>query len=235
MRLDRYLSHATGISRTQAHRIIKIAEVQINGSIVTSAKVNVEPGQKVTMSGQAVALPTPIYLMLNKPGGYVCATEDSSHPIVLDLLRDSEFTPHPTDPLQIVGRLDLDTTGLLLLTTDGRWNHKITSPNRHCAKVYRVTLAEPLKDIQRHSLEAGILLRGEKAPTLPCVIQVIEPTCVDITINEGKYHQVKRMFAAVGNHVVRLHRYRVGEIELDGSLAPGCFRRLSADEINHFQ
>lgn len=169
--------------------------------------------------------------MLNKPTGCVSATTDAAHPTALDLLQ-GEPRHHE---LQIAGRLDMDTTGLLLLTDDGDWNHRLTSPVHQCQKVYRVQLREPITTDAVARLQAGIVLRGEKRPTRPAVVRITD--CehqreVLLTILEGKYHQVRRMFAALGNLVVSLHREQVSGITLDPALLPGEYRRLTPEEVS---
>jgi 16S rRNA pseudouridine516 synthase len=168
----------------------------------------------------------PRYFMLNKPEGYVCSTDDPDHPTVLYFL--DEPVAHK---LHAAGRLDIDTTGLVLMTDDGQWSHRITSPRHHCEKTYLVTLESPVSDDTAEHFAKGVQLHNEKDLTKPAVLEVITPTEVRLTISEGRYHQVKRMFAAVGNHVVGLHRERIGAIELDPDLAPGEYRPLTEEEI----
>lgn len=134
--------------------------------------------------------------------------------------------------LHIAGRLDADTTGLVLITDDGRWSFNITRPNQGCEKVYRVGLSRPIADDVAIKFEQGIQLQGEKKLTAPAILDVISQKEVLLTITEGKFHQVKRMFAAVGNRVVSLHRERIGQINLD--VAIGQWRYLSTDEIASF-
>ncbi|MCW8994509.1 MAG: pseudouridine synthase, partial [Psychromonas sp.] len=131
------------------------------------------------------------------------------------------------------GRLDADTTGLTLITDDGQWSHQITSPRRKCAKRYRVTLAQPLADNAVERFKEGIQLKSENQPCLPATLIRLSETEVLLTISEGKYHQVKRMFAALGNHVISLHREQIGKIELDKNLAAGEWRYLTEDEVNN--
>ena len=133
--------------------------------------------------------------------------------------------------LHAAGRLDIDTTGLVLMTDDGQWSHRITSPRHHCEKTYLVELENPLEEGVAEQFAKGVQLHNEKDLTKPAVLEVITPTEVRLTISEGRYHQVKRMFAAVGNHVVGLHRERIGDITLDASLEPGEYRPLTEDEI----
>ncbi len=173
-----------------------------------------------------MTLPGQLYLMLNKPAGLLSATTDAAQPVVTDLLPDDlAARVHP------VGRLDLDTTGLLLLTSDGQWSHCITSPRHHCPKTYRITLAEPLSDEGQRQLESGLQLRNDDNATRPAAVERLSDRIVDLTITEGRYHQVKRMVAAVGNHVEALHRHRIGSLSLDDSLATGAFRHLTDPEI----
>ena len=164
--------------------------------------------------------------MLNKPHGYVCSTDDPDHPTILYFL--DEPVAHK---LHAAGRLDIDTTGLVLMTDDGQWSHRITSPRHHCEKTYLVALESPLAEGTAELFAKGVQLHNEKDLTKPAVLEVITPTEVRLTISEGRYHQVKRMFAAVGNHVVGLHRERIGDIQLDESLAPGEYRPLTEAEI----
>ena len=138
------------------------------------------------------------------------------------------------EKLHIAGRLDCDTTGLLLLTDDGQWSHRVTSPKHKCEKTYRVWLDDPIADDVAEQFAEGVMLRGEKAETLPAQMDVVDEKEVLLTIHEGKYHQVKRMFAAVGNKVVGLHRETVGELVLDETLEPGEYRELTAEEIALF-
>ncbi len=227
MRLDRFLSQHTDYSRLQIHQLIKAARVAINNETARSPDYRLREYDVVTLDGTRIQ-PTPLrYIMLNKPAGYVCANTDSEHPVVLDLL--DEPRKHE---LQIAGRLDMDTTGLVLLTDDGQWNHRITSPRQECAKTYLVTTADPIDHSAIASFAQGVQLRGEKHLTRPAHLELLDSRTAHLTIYEGKYHQVKRMFAATGNRVVQLHRERIGPIVLDSTLAPGEYRALTPIEIN---
>lgn len=227
MRLDRFLSNNLNISRSQASQWIKGGLVTVNGATATSGALNLPENAQVTARGEPVSACGPLYLMLHKPAGFVCANTDGNHPTVLDLLPQKLLGRYRD--IQIAGRLDVDTTGLVLITSDGQWNHRMTAPGRSTGKTYRVTLAEPISQEAIALLEQGLMLRGEDKPTLPCTIQLLDDHCVNITLHEGRYHQVKRMFATVGNRVTALHRWRVGQLEL-GDLAAGEYRELSADE-----
>ncbi len=228
MRLDAYLSRCTPLSRKEARRAIMAGRVSVAGQPVKKAAEPVPSNAQVTLDGQAVSLPGHVYLMLNKPAGLLSATTDAVQPVVNDLLPEELATRvHP------VGRLDLDTSGLLLMTSDGQWSHRITSPRHHCPKTYRVTLAEPLSEEARQLLETGVQLRNEDQPVRPASVVLVSERMIDLTVTEGRYHQVKRMLAAVGNHVEALHRHRIGTLELDPTLAAGSFRHLTEAEVQN--
>ncbi len=226
MRLDRYLSQATALSRAQAQRAIRNGAVTVNGAPAHDPALHLVPAAQVALDGQPLTLTGPRYFMLHKPAGYLCATQDGAHPTVLDLLHEPR-----RNELHIAGRLDLDTTGLVLLSDDGNWSHRITAPRRECPKRYRVTLAEDLVAGVAGRFTEGVLLKGEEKPTRPAQLEIVSAREVFLTIHEGKYHQVKRMFAAVGNHVIALHRVSIGAIVLDPALPPGGYRPLRPEEI----
>jgi len=230
MRLDKYLSQATGLSRSQVRKLIKLGEAWVDGKAINNAAYTVNEQARISLSGDLIPPPASRYFMLYKPTGYVCANKDHDHPTVIDLLWQE---PRP-DNLQIAGRLDSDTTGLVLITDDGQWNHRVTSPRTKTPKTYRVQLARPLVTQQVEQLQQGVLLRQEKQRTRPATLAITSPRDVRITISEGRYHQVKRMFAAVGNHVEALHREQIGLLSLDPALEPGEYRALSKTEVACF-
>lgn len=230
MRLDFFLAHSTGLSRKQVKILIGKGAVRVAGEPRPKANTKVSEGQAVWLHEELVQLPGHRYLMLHKPDGVVCSTEDGEHRTVLDLVpAELRRDLHPA------GRLDRDTTGLVLLTSDGEWSHRLTSPNRACAKRYRVSCADPVSEEDLEALRNGMLLRGEDKPTLPALAERVSASVLLLSITEGRYHQVKRMMAARGNKVVGLHREKIGEILLDATLAPGDFRPLSEDEIRSIQ
>lgn len=229
MRLDKFVSHATGLPREISKRLIRKRQVQVNGTMVSNAAFQVEDTDSVTMEGETLHIPGPRYLMLHKPIGVVCATEDGDHPTVLDLIEDMD-----TEGLSIGGRLDIDTTGLVLLSDDGQWLHRVTSPRHLFSKVYRATLQEPLDQQTIDSFATGMLLRGEDKPTAPAQCEALPDNGARVTLNEGRYHQVKRMFAACGNHVLSLHREKIGAVALDDALTEGEYRVLTETEIKSF-
>lgn len=232
MRLDKFLHNTLGISRSQASQILKSGSVTINDKIEKSGAYKLTETDVVKMDGETLVdhFSQATYVMLHKPEGYVCTNDDPVHPCVTRLLND---IPNARD-LHSAGRLDVDTTGLVLLTNDGQWSHRVTSPRKECGKTYRVWLADPVGKDTCQRFANGILLRNEIHMTRPAKLTLITPTEVLLTIHEGKYHQVKRMFAAEGNKVVRLHREAIGQIELDATLAEGEYRLLSVDEIALF-
>lgn len=205
--------------------MIRSGAVSLAGSPIREPAALIHEDSTVLCAGQPIQARRKRYLMLNKPAGVVCSTRDGEHRTVLDLL-DQATGLHP------VGRLDLDSTGLVLLTDDGDWSHAITAPRRRCAKIYRIGLAAPLEPRAVACLCQGVLLRGDPRPTLPAQLVRLDERSWRITISEGRYHQVKRMLAAVGNRVESLHREQIGAIRLDPALAPGDYRPLTPAEID---
>lgn len=230
MRLDKFLAEQTGLTRSQAAKVLRQGAVEINGEIEKSGAVKVSPADEIIFDGERLEwVVGNQYFMLNKPQNCVCSHDDGDYPTVY------HFFDYPlAGRLHTAGRLDADTTGLVLLTDDGQWSHRITSPKHHCEKTYLVTLADPVESHYQTACEQGILLRGEKAPTKPAKLEILDDYNVNLTISEGRYHQVKRMFAALGNKVVALHRWRVGNVVLDEQLEEGEFRPLTEEEIASF-
>lgn len=228
MRLDKFLAHHLGVSRTIVNKELKAQKVTVNGAVVKSGAYHISDDQIVEYDGFEIILITENrYFMLNKPQGYVCSTDDPDHPTIL------YFIDEPmSEKLHSAGRLDLDTTGLVLLTDDGKWSHRITSPKHHCEKVYQVTVEQPLNNDLIEIFKQGIQLKSEKTLTQPAKLVILDDYHAELTISEGRYHQVKRMFAAVNNHVTQLHRKQIGNIILD--IPEGEYRPLTQDEINSF-
>ena len=227
LRLDKYLTEMGCGTRSQVKKEILKGSVSVNGEIAKKAERKVDTEKdEIIFKGEKIFYAGYEYFMLNKPQGYVCSTDDPDHPTVLYFLDEPVAYK-----LHAAGRLDIDTTGLVLMTDDGQWSHRITSPRHHCEKTYLVTLESPVADDTAEQFARGVQLHNEKDLTKPAVLEVITPTQVRLTISEGRYHQVKRMFAAVGNHVVELHRERIGDIRLDDDLEPGEYRPLTEEEI----
>lgn len=225
MRLDRFVSRAAGVSRNQARALIRCGRVGVDGSTIPDAGHALTAAEAVELDGRPITLPEAAYLMMNKPVGLLSARHDDHQATVLSLLPTS-FAGR----VHIVGRLDKQTSGLLLLSDDGGWTHRISSPRHACPKAYLVELVETLAADAEHRLAGGILLRGEQTVTRPARLQRLAPNRVRITVTEGRYHLVRRLFAALGNRVTRLHREAIGSLSLDPELAPGQWRVLSDRE-----
>lgn len=232
MRLDRFLCETTDLTRSLAKKALHREEVLVDGEVIKNPATQVDEDSRVTWNGERLALVGLRYVMLHKPEGVECSARRGLYPLVRELVD----LPH-VERLQTVGRLDVDTTGLVLLTDDGQWSHRVTSPKRRCGKVYAVTLAEPLEGAAREDAVArfaeGVLLDGEEKPTRPAELTLRSPCVAELTLYEGKYHQVKRMFAAIGHHVVALHRESIGPLSL-GQLGPGEWRELTEEEVARF-
>jgi 16S rRNA pseudouridine516 synthase len=226
MRLDKYLATVTDFSRSESKVLLRQKRVKVAGLVMTDPKTSVTENTAVTIDGELLRSAGYRYFMLNKPEGYISATKDRNHLIVLELLDEDNL-----DQLHIAGRLDIDTTGLLLLTDDGGWSHRITSPNKNCCKTYILETLYPITSDAIEKIEQGIQLDNEKRPTKPATINLVDEHTARLTISEGKYHQVKRMFAAVGNKVEMLHRECIGDITLDENLESGEYRALTLNEI----
>ncbi|MEL0608885.1 pseudouridine synthase [Vibrio echinoideorum] len=227
MRLDKYLCKSTELTKLEAIERIQNGAVIVNSETVTDESTQVHESNDIQLNGTALKLREFRYILMHKPAGTICSNIDEVYPSLfnyLDLDKASE--------LHIAGRLDADTTGLVLITDDGRWSFNITLPTKSCKKVYRVTLSRDIKDDVADKFKAGVQLQGEKAPTRPAELEVLSPKEVLLTITEGKFHQVKRMFAAVGNRVVGLHREQIGEVSLD--VEEGLWRYLTNDEVASF-
>ena len=226
MRLDKYLATVTDYSRSDAKKLLKSGCVTVAGQVIKDPRCEVDATAVVAVDGEVLRTATPRYFMLNKPQGYISATKDREHLTVMELLDEDNL-----GQLHIAGRLDIDTTGLLLITDDGNWSHRVMSPNSDCKKTYLLETEDPITPEAVKQIEQGIKLEGEMRSTLPATMELIDEHTARLTISEGKYHQVKRMLAAVGNKVDFLHRERIGDIVLDEDLEPGEYRVLSEREI----
>lgn len=202
-------------------------KIIVNGDIVIDEATQVHENNHITFDGQPLKTRAFRYILMHKSPHTISSNVDGVYPSLFN-----DINVDNVSELHIVGRLDVDTTGLVLITDDGRWSFNITSPKKHCAKVYRVGLSRPIADDVALMFEQGIRLQGEQNVTLPAVLTVLSAQDVRLTITEGKFHQVKRMFAAVGNRVVSLHREKIGKISLDVDV--GQWRYLTADEIASF-
>jgi len=227
MRLDKFVCKSTELTKNEAIQLINAGELRVNGDVSINEATQVHENNKITLNGERLKPRSFRYILMHKPAGTICSNIDEIYPSLfnhIDVEKASE--------LHIAGRLDADTTGLVLITDDGRWSFNITTPTKQCEKVYRVGLYRPIADDVVIKFENGVKLQGEQKLTMPAVLDVISPKEVLLTITEGKFHQVKRMFAAVGNRVVSLHREKVGKISLDVEV--GQWRYLTADEVQSF-
>ncbi|QOL25146.1 16S rRNA pseudouridine(516) synthase RsuA [Thalassotalea sp. LPB0316] len=230
MRLDKFICKSTELTRNDAKKLLKAKLVTVNDQVTTSAACKLGEGDVVKIEEEVISLIGHRYIMLNKPEEMICSTTDEVYPSILHLIDVERVFD-----LHIAGRLDVDTTGLVLITDDGKWSHNITSPNKGCQKTYRVITRVDITDDMVSALEQGVELHNEKAMTKPAMVEVIDSRQMLLTISEGKYHQVKRMLAAVGNKVIELHREKIGSISLDTTLDFGQWRYLTEDEIALFK
>lgn len=226
VRLDKLIADSGRASRREAKELVKAGRVRIDQRIAASADQKLDPEvSTVYIDGEALDYKKNRYIMMNKPNGVLSATEDSGQQTVIDLLPESlrkqELFP--------VGRLDKDTTGLLLLTNDGGFSHSIITPKKHVAKVYRAAVTGVLDESDITAFEKGIVL-SDGTECMPAKLEIERPSVGLATVYEGKYHQVKRMFASRGKHVTALHRLSIGGLVLDSSLKSGEFRELSEEE-----
>lgn len=236
MRLDKLLGHLGCGSRSEIRAFVKQGRVQVNGAPAKDAGASVDPERDaVVFDGKAMRYREFIYLMMNKPAGVVSATEDTRDRTVVDLLAPEQqaFKPFP------VGRLDKDTEGLLLLTNDGQLAHRLLSPKKHVPKTYEAEVAGLVTDEDGEAFERGVAL-DDGYVTLPAKLRIVGTDAaaadgpssrVELTIVEGKFHQVKRMFASRGKRVTYLRRLSMGELKLDESLPLGAVRELTEEEL----
>ncbi len=230
MRIDKYISNSTPLSRKELKIYFKKGLVRVNGQVVTDIGTHIdEDTAQVFLAGEKVTYSKFTYLMLNKPAGYISATYDKKFPVVTDLVPE-EYRHIDLFP---VGRLDIDTVGLLVLTNDGDMAHRILTPKSHVPKTYYVRSKEPLTDIACRKLCSPIDL-GDFV-TIPARLKVLGECEALLTIFEGKYHQVKRMYEAIDNEVTYLKRVTFGALELDGNLKEGEMRPLTDAEIKLMQ
>ncbi|MBI1205424.1 MAG: pseudouridine synthase [Rhodopseudomonas sp.] len=233
LRLDRLLANLGYGSRREVQQLIWAGLVTLDGEIVddSDAKIAVtaDLADRMTVDDEALDPPPGLCLMLNKPLGVTCSHKEQG-PLVYGLLPERWRRREPA--ISTVGRLDKDTSGLLLMTDDGALLHKIISPRSNVTKRYDVTLDRPLRGDEGKLFAAGtLMLDGETKPLEPALLEVATPTRAYVTVTEGRYHMVRRMFAAVGNHVVALHRDRIGALTLPDDLEPGRYRLMSAADI----
>lgn len=232
MRLDRLLANMGYGSRREMQMLARNGRIALDGAplrdIEQRVAVTPEFAARLTLDGQALDPLPGLVLMLHKPVGVTCSHKEAG-PLVYSLLPDRWRRRDPA--ISSVGRLDKETSGLLLLTDDGAWLHRVISPKLHVAKRYLATLDRPLRGDEAQIFASGeLMLEGETKPLLPAQFEALSEREAALVLTEGRYHQVRRMFAAVGNHVVALHRTSVGGLSLPDDLAPGDYRLLDSQQ-----
>ena len=225
MRLDKFLANMGVGTRSEVKQLLKKGSVKVNQNIVKLPKLHVNPNSdEIMVNDEVVSYIDKVYIMLNKPKGYISATEDEVHPTIIDLI--PEYAHLNIFP---VGRLDKDTEGLLLVTNDGQFNHEVMNPNKHVSKTYEVYSKHPITQFDIDKFKSGIELSDGKLK--PAILKKVDNYVSHVTIYEGKYHQVKRMFEAVGKKVVYLKRTEFGTLPLDEDLEEGEYRELTDEEL----
>jgi len=229
-RLDRFISVHTGIFRRDVRAVLARGRITVNGELATGISQVIDQFSHVLLDDQVLQARIPIYIMLNKPTGVVSATSDEHHKTVVDLLDQKDRSTH-RNTLHIAGRLDFNSTGLVLLTNDGRWSRSLSAPENRIGKRYRVTLEYPIGSEYAHAFSRGMYFAYEGITTRPAQLRVIDTHTAEVCLVEGRYHQIKRMFGRFDNPVVQLHRIAIGDLELDRQLLPGQSRDLSETEV----
>ncbi|AQT08190.1 16S rRNA pseudouridine516 synthase [Pseudomonas protegens] len=227
MRIDRFLSNLPRFNRQQVRVLLVQRRIRIDGQPVSDPKAEVREFSRVELDDEVLQAGKPArYFMLHKPMGCVSATRDPEHKTVLELIHE----PDPQD-LHIAGRLDYNTTGLMLITNDGNWSRRLTQPQTKLPKLYYVETEQEIGPEYVETFARGLYFAFEDLTTQPAQLQILGPRSARLSIVEGRYHQVKRMFGHFNNKVLRLHRERMGPLLLDERLAPGEYRALSDAEI----
>jgi 16S rRNA pseudouridine516 synthase len=225
-RLDRFISARSDVSRRAVRQLLAQGRVRVDGRPATAINQIIDEFSQVVMDEQVLQANTPVYLMLHKPVGIVSATRDDRHRTVIDLLDRAD-----RDSLHIAGRLDFNSSGLLLLTNDGRWSRRLSAPDSGIYKRYRVTVERPLEPHYIEAFARGMYFEFEGITTRPAPLSIISEHLAEVWLLEGRYHQLRRMFGRFDNRVVALHRFAVGELQLDPGLQPGQSRELTALEL----
>ncbi|MCO6218737.1 rRNA pseudouridine synthase [Staphylococcus epidermidis] len=229
MRLDKFLANMGVGTRSEVKQLLKKGSVKVNQNIVKLPKLHVNPNSdEIMVNDEVVSYIDKVYIMLNKPKGYISATEDELHPTIIDLI--PEYAHLNIFP---VGRLDKDTEGLLLVTNDGQFNHEIMNPNKHVSKTYEVYSKHPITQFDIDKFKSGIELSDGKLK--PAILKKVDDYVSHVTIYEGKYHQVKRMFHSIENEVLELKRIKIAQLELDHNLDLGSYRLLTQIDFDNLK
>ncbi|WP_145382542.1 pseudouridine synthase [Staphylococcus epidermidis] len=229
MRLDKFLANMGVGTRSEVKQLLKKGSVKFNQNIVKLPKLHVNPNSdEIMVNDEVVSYIDKVYIMLNKPKGYISATEDEVHPTIIDLI--PEYAHLNIFP---VGRLDKDTEGLLLVTNDGQFNHEVMNPNKHVSKTYEVYSKHPITQFDIDKFKSGIELSDGKLK--PAILKKVDNYVSHVTIYEGKYHQVKRMFHSIENEVLELKRIKIAQLELDHNLDLGSYRLLTQIDFDNLK
>ncbi|MDU3651891.1 MAG: pseudouridine synthase [Staphylococcus epidermidis] len=229
MRLDKFLANMGVGTRSEVKQLLKKESVKVNQNIVKLPKLHVNPNSdEIMVNDEVVSYIDKVYIMLNKPKGYISATEDEVHPTIIDLI--PEYAHLNIFP---VGRLDKDTEGLLLVTNDGQFNHEVMNPNKHVSKTYEVYSKHPITQFDIDKFKSGIELSDGKLK--PAILKKVDDYVSHVTIYEGKYHQVKRMFHSIENEVLELKRIKIAQLELDHNLDLGSYRLLTQIDFDNLK
>ena len=229
MRLDKFLANMGVGTRSEVKQLLKKGSVKVNQNIVKLPKLHVNPNSdEIMVNDEVVSYIDKVYIMLNKPKGYISATEDELHPTITDLI--PEYAHLNIFP---VGRLDKDTEGLLLVTNDGQFNHEVMNPNKHVSKTYEVYSKHPITQFDIDKFKSGIELSDGKLK--PAILKKVDNYVSHVTIYEGKYHQVKRMFHSIENEVLELKRIKIAQLELDHNLDLGSYRLLTQIDFDNLK
>jgi 16S rRNA pseudouridine516 synthase len=229
-RLDRYLTQQEGIRPADIRPLIAQGRVLVDGVAATGISQVIDNFSQVQLDDRVLQAHSPVYIMLHKPPGVVSATRDSRHRTVIDLMHRPD-----RDTLHIAGRLDYSSTGLLLLTNDGRWSRRLGSPHSNIPKRYRVTLEKPVGADCIRAFREGIYFPYEGITTRPAELRIIDEYSAEVVLLEGKYRQIRRMFGRFRNRVLTLQRFAIGKLVLDPALAPGHYRELTRQESRDIQ
>lgn len=225
-RLDRLVAKALNISADAVRPLLAQGRITVDGRVALAREEIVDGFAQVSVDGLPIQAQQPVYLMLHKPCGVLSATRDARHPVVTSLI------DHPAvGALHIAGRLDLHASGLLLLSNDGRWSRRISDPVHGVRKQYLVTLRDALHEDYIAAFAEGMHFPFEDIVTRPAQLEILDTRLARVTLQEGRYHQLKRMFGRFRNPVLGIHRIAIGAVALDTRLAPGQWRALTAQEI----
>lgn len=229
MRLDKFLANMGVGTRSEVKQLLKKGSVKVNQNIVKLPKLHVNPNSdEIMVNDEVVSYIDKVYIMLNKPKGYISATEDEVHPTIIDLIPEYAHLN-----IFSVGRLDKDTEGLLLVTNDGQFNHEVMNPNKHVSKTYEVYSKHPITQFDIDKFKSGIELSDGKLK--PAILKKVDNYVSHVTIYEGKYHQVKRMFHSIENEVLELKRIKIAQLELDHNLDLGSYRLLTQIDFDNLK